>query len=62
MPSKPLLTDQNIIRRAVERLHANGIYGRDLYQWLVDFAHIDLDVLNEVLVEIKQQSEIKQAA
>ena len=62
MPSKPLLTDPNIIRRAVERLHANGIHGRDMYQWLVDFAHIDLDVLKEVLVEMRRNTEQQKAA
>jgi hypothetical protein len=56
MSSKPLLTEPGLVRRVVEKLHANNIHGRDLYQWIVDFAHVDLDVLKEVLREMRDTS------
>jgi len=62
MLSKPLLIERSLICRAVDKLHANNIYGRELYDWLVDVAHVDLDILKEVLHSKREKWDQQKAA
>ncbi len=52
MSSRPLLTQPDEIRIAVEAFQANNIRGRELYEKLVKSAVVDLDMLKIVLADL----------